>query len=93
MAAERAAKLKDLTELARSYQSDPAKLHLDVASPTEFIPRIAETLPADIVTMGVIARSGLKRIFIGHTAESVLERLACDALIVKPPNFEAAMSF
>lgn len=93
LAAEHAAKLKELSELARSYQSDSGKIHLDVSSPTEFIPRIAETLPADIVTMGVIARSGLKRIFIGHTAENVLERLACDALIVKPPNFTAAMSF
>jgi nucleotide-binding universal stress UspA family protein len=37
--------------------------------------------------MGAIARSGLKRIFIGSTAEDVLERLPCDALIVKPPNF------
>jgi universal stress protein E len=91
--AEHETKLKELTALAKSYQSDPDKIHLDVASPTEFIPRIAETLSADIVAMGAIARSGLKRIFIGHTAENVLERLPCDALIVKPPNFDVDMSF
>ena len=31
--------------------------------------------------------SAVKRIFLGSTAESVLERLPCDALIVKAPNF------
>jgi len=43
--------------------------------------------------MGAISRSGLKRIFIGSTAEDVLERLPCDALIVKPPDFASALPF
>jgi universal stress protein E len=41
---------------------------------------------ASLVVMGAISRSGLKRIFIGNTAEQVLDSLRCDLLIVKPPN-------
>lgn len=47
---------------------------------------------ADIVVMGAVSRSGLKRLFIGSTAERVLDELRCDALIVKPPGFKAARS-
>jgi hypothetical protein len=31
----------------------------------------------------------LKRFFIGNTAESVIDSLPCDVLIIKPPRFEA----
>jgi len=43
---------------------------------------------ADFVVMGAIARRGAKRLFIGSTAERVLDRLPCDLVIVKPPHFE-----
>lgn len=45
------------------------------------------------MTMGAISRSGLQRAFLGSTAEDVLERLPCDALIVKPPDFSAVLPF
>jgi universal stress protein E len=51
------------------------------------LPLAAKRINADVMTMGAIARSGLKRIFIGSTAEDVLEKLPCDALILKPPKF------
>ena len=34
--------------------------------------------------MGAVSRAGLKRIFIGSTAEHVLDSLHCDVLVVKP---------
>jgi universal stress protein E len=37
--------------------------------------------------MGAVSRSGLKRFFIGNTAERVLDLLTCDILIVKPAHF------
>jgi len=40
------------------------------------------------VVMGALSRSGLKRLFIGNTAEAVLDALPCDVLIVKPGKFE-----
>jgi universal stress protein E len=37
--------------------------------------------------MGAVSRSGLKRFLIGNTAESLLDQLTCDVLIVKPERF------
>ncbi len=36
--------------------------------------------------MGATSRSGLKRIFIGNTAEHVLDSLKCDVLVVRSPK-------
>ena len=44
---------------------------------------------AQLVVMGAVSRSGLKRVFIGNTAERVLHDLPCDVLVVKPPRFKA----
>jgi universal stress protein E len=42
--------------------------------------------------MGAIARRGLSRLFIGSTAERVLDKLPCDLVIVKPAGFAPASS-
>lgn len=63
--------------------------HLVAGRPTEVIPTVAKKLRSAIVIMGAVSRSGLKRIFVGNTAESVIDSLSCDVLIVKPPKFEA----
>ncbi len=42
-----------------------------------------------IVVMGAISRTGFKRLLIGNTAETILDELHCDALIVKPAHFKA----
>jgi nucleotide-binding universal stress UspA family protein len=48
---------------------------------------VVKRTKAGIVVMGAVSRSGLRRIFIGNTAETVLDRLSCDLLVVKPPGF------
>ena len=40
--------------------------------------------------MGAVSRSALERLFIGSTAEAVLDKLSCDVLIVKPAAFASA---
>ena len=87
LAAEEMNRRKLVDALLSEYRLGPERIHLEVGGPAQVLPRAAESLHADVLTMGAIARSGLKRIFIGSTAEDVLERLPCDALIVKPPNF------
>jgi universal stress protein E len=39
-----------------------------------------------------VARSGLQRVFVGHTAERVLDALDCDVLVVKPPGFHTPLA-
>jgi universal stress protein E len=61
--------------------------------PSEVVPRFAQKIAADVVVMGAISRSALKRMFIGSTAERVLEYLPCDVLVVKPPDFAVTLPF
>ena len=60
--------------------------------PTEAIIQAANSVRSDIVVMGAVSRSGLRRWMVGNTAESVLDRLACDLLIVKPPRFRSGVA-
>ncbi len=86
----RRARIKQMTD---AYQIDDAALHVDAAMPTEYLPRMAAELHADILVMGAIARGALKRAVIGSTAEHVLETLPCDILVVKPPDFAQYLPF
>jgi universal stress protein E len=83
MAAEHAAKLKCLTRLAEQYSLPQGNIHLEVGGVRGSICNVASQVHADVVVMGATSRNGLARAFIGNTAEEVLERLPCDALIVK----------
>jgi len=73
--------------LLRSTGIPAARRHLVGLHPIDAVLDTARELHSDIVVMGAISRSGLKRIFIGNTAEQLLDRLPCDLLIVKPPGF------
>jgi universal stress protein E len=64
-----------------------SRRHLIGRHPQDAIPRTARKTGSAIVVMGAISRSGLKRIFIGNTAEQLLDDLTCDVLVVKPKQF------
>jgi universal stress protein E len=83
MAAEHAAKLNVLTRVANKYSLPLANIHLEVGGVRGSICNVAAQVRADVIAMGAMSRNGLTRAFIGNTAEEVLERLPCDALIVK----------
>lgn len=87
LANERANKLKELTALVSDYGVPPDNVHLEMGGTREVLCRLAEQLKADVMTMGAVSRSAVKRAFIGSTAETILEHLPCDALVVKGPNF------
>lgn len=79
----------DATQLDCLLQSTriPGKgRYLNGKPPVDAIQQVARTIRADIVVMGALSRSRLKRIFIGNTAESLLDRLTCDVLSVKPAH-------
>lgn len=71
----------------RGVKLPRTRRHLEQGIPVEAIPRTARRLGSDIVVMGAISRSGLKRMIIGNTAERVLNELTCDVLVVKPGTF------
>ncbi|HVY79823.1 MAG TPA: universal stress protein [Steroidobacteraceae bacterium] len=76
-----------LQPLLKNVQVGRTARHLVGEHPISGIPRLARHIGCDIVVMGAVSRSGLKRIFIGNTAERILDALDCDVLVVKPPGF------
>jgi universal stress protein E len=60
--------------------------HLVDTDPVFAVPQAASEIGADLVVLGAVSRSGLKRVFIGNTAEQVLDALPCDVLVVKPTH-------
>lgn len=83
-----AAEARDrLNGVLRGTDIPPARRHLVGRHPIDAIQIAARQTRSDIVVMGAVSRSGLKRLFIGNTAESLLDRLPCDLLIVKPAQF------
>ncbi|HXR93756.1 MAG TPA: universal stress protein [Steroidobacteraceae bacterium] len=63
--------------------------HLVAREPIFAIDQVARETHSSIVVMGALSRSGLKRLFIGNTAEGVLDYLPSDLLILKPRSFVA----
>jgi universal stress protein E len=74
-------------ELCQKHGIPPERTHVHQGSTRELLMTLTEQLRADAVVMGAVSRSGLKGLFIGNTAEDVLDRLHCDLLIVKPSGF------
>jgi universal stress protein E len=65
----------------------PARRHLLEGQPALIVPAVARRLRADVVVMGAVSRSGLQRLFIGNTAERIIDELKSDLLVVKPAGF------
>lgn len=64
-----------------------ARRHLVGNLPGPAINEMARRVRAQIVVMGALSRTGLKRLIIGNTAERLMDDLPCDILIVKPAQF------
>jgi nucleotide-binding universal stress UspA family protein len=62
----------------------PVCRHLVNGPPAREIPAVARRTGAELVVMGAVSRSGLRRVFIGSTAERVLDALPCDVLVIRP---------
>jgi universal stress protein E len=85
---EQAAQRK-LERLVDGFDVQPSHCHLVPGRPNEAIPATAKRERSAIVAMGVVSRSGLKRFFIGNTAEFVMDAVTADILVVKPADFES----
>ena len=70
----------------------PARVSLVEGQPESMLPDYCSEAGADVAVMGAIARNPFGRIFIGSTAERVLDRLPCDLLVVKPESFSTPVA-
>lgn len=76
-----------LTRLLKQTRIALSRRYLIAGAPIDAIIKASRASHSAVVVMGAISRSGLKRIFIGNTAERILDELSCDILVVKPPGF------
>lgn len=88
---ERSAKTR-LNSLLRGTRIPHSRRYLMAGHPIDAIAQAARNSRSAIVVMGAISRSGLKRIFIGNTAERILDELSCDVLVVKPLKFRSPVT-
>ncbi|GGO78921.1 hypothetical protein GCM10011348_11940 [Marinobacterium nitratireducens] len=86
---------QDLNALAREFRAACLELgaghgipesQVHVASgPAELlIPQSADSLDAQLVVLGTVARTGLRGVLLGNTAEQVLEKVHTDVLVIPP---------
>ncbi|RDE24384.1 hypothetical protein DV711_01995 [Motiliproteus coralliicola] len=60
------------------------QLHIGPGPAELVIPELAQQLDAKLVVLGTVARSGLKGVLLGNTAEQVAKRLTTDLLVLPP---------
>lgn len=89
----RAARREAVDRLIRPYAMAPANVHVLLGAASDVLPMVAADFAVNVMTMGAISRSALQRLLLGSTAERVLERLTCDVMIVKSPDFAADLPF
>ena len=78
---------RSVARLTAPLRLPPGRVHLDAGIAEAVIADRSRRLRADVVVMGAVSRRGLARVFVGSTAERVLDRLPCDVLVVKPAGF------
>jgi universal stress protein E len=76
-----------LYDLCKDHGVPPSQMHVVDGPAAERIANFATDRHVDLVVMGSIYRKGLKRLFLGSTAEGVFDTLPCDVLLMKPEGF------
>lgn len=78
---EKAAR-KKLISIATDCGLSPVTTHVLVGSPAfDEICRFAKDLPADLIVMPTHGRTGLKHVFLGSTAERIVQHSPCPVLV------------
>ena len=78
-----------LAGIAAAHSLPAGRIHVEQGSATDVLQVVARSLAADVLVMGAVSRSRLQELFVGSTAERVLDRLSCDVLVVKQPEPQA----
>ena len=76
--------LKELKEVASECGVPSATCDvLSGAPPFDEICRLAQTIPAELIVMPTHGRTGLKHVFLGSTAERIVQHSSCPVLVTR----------
>lgn len=72
--------------------NDIKHVHLQEGAPELVVNEVADKIDAGIIVLGTIARTGVSGLFIGNTAESVMEGASADVFVVKHKEFVSPLN-
>ncbi len=86
---ERAERYADVLRLLIPSQDQGAhwKVHVVHGAPAEVIPDFVGRYRINLLVLGTVARTGLRGLLMGNTAERILTEVCCSVMAVKPPGF------
>jgi universal stress protein E len=90
---ERARVAAAAREITRAHGLGEKSVRVLQGSAVEVLPRVAAEDQVDLVVMGAVSRSRLREVFIGSTAERVLDRLPCDVLVIRSADYLEKLPF
>jgi universal stress protein E len=78
------------TAFAAAHQVPPEACHWLEGDPVQRLIDLVHAHGVDVLVLGSSYHSGWERLLLGSTAENMLYRAPCDALLVKPADFAAS---
>jgi len=82
--------LKELEEVASECGVSSASCDvISGAPPFDEICRLGQTIPADLIVMPTHGRTGLKHVFLGSTAERIVQHSSCPVLVTRGSALQA----
>lgn len=88
VAEEHQRRLDELVAEANVAEVD-GEAHLISGEAGLVLPALAERVRASLIVMGTVARSGLRGMIMGNTAETILRSVSCSVLALKPEGFQS----
>lgn len=79
--------LKSMKALRQKYLIPDEQTIVEQGLPQDVIPKAVEDLHAGLVILGTSGRTGLSAVFLGNTAENIIDKINCDVLALKPPGY------
>ena len=73
--------------MAAKYQIAADQVHLREGAADIVINDLAREIDAGVIVLGTVARSGISGLFIGNTAESIMEHTQSDVVAMKQSDF------
>ena len=68
-----------------------ARVHILKGDAGQILTALAAELPAELLVMGTVGRTGVKGLLIGETAERMLRAVNCSVLALKPRGFRSPL--
>lgn len=73
-----------MNKLIQQYRVDHSEQHVIEGLPEDVVPSLCKQLNAQLLVLGSVGRTGIGAALLGNTAEYVIDKVNCDALVIKP---------